>query len=168
MSAAEIAQASATTSGSRFFEDGQRLRCREMGTDDCRRLLPEVDPDQASDFFKLQSVALNLPTMAFAHSSQNIGCADIGMTGKRQFGARCEFPHLCRVLGPLRRQDEGCLRQVELGAIACICRVDNSVPSATTASGLPPNCRSVKTSTVANFTCMTLWHSVAIPNSCGR
>src|SRR5262249_45978192 len=38
-------------------------------------------------------------------------------------------------------------------AIACICSVDSAVPSATTASGLPPNCRSVNTSMVTNSTC---------------
>src|SRR6516164_3737734 len=37
------------------------------------------------------------------------------MTGKRQFGARREDPHPCRVLGFLRRQYESCLGQVELG-----------------------------------------------------
>ena len=45
-------------------------------------------------------------------------------------------------------------------AMACICRADNPVPSATTASGLPPNCRSVNTSTVTNFTCMLPCNSV--------
>src|SRR5262249_8292570 len=45
-------------------------------------------------------------------------------------------------------------------AIACICDVDSPVPSATTASGLPPNCRSVNTSTVTNSTCMSLCNSV--------
>src|SRR6185312_13905205 len=36
-------------------------------------------------------------------------------------------------------------------ATACICRDDSSAASTTTARGLPPNCRSVNTSTVMNF-----------------
>src|SRR6516162_13915 len=51
-----------------IFDDGQRLRRGEMGTDDGRRVPPEFDPNEPSDFFKLQSVALDRPTMAFAAS----------------------------------------------------------------------------------------------------
>src|ERR1700689_5765011 len=45
-------------------------------------------------------------------------------------------------------------------AIACICAADKPLASGKTASGLPPNCRSVNTSTVKNFNCMaaTLLH----------
>lgn len=36
------------------------------------------------------------------------------MTGKWQFRSRCEDPHPCRVVGIVRRQDEGGLGVIEL------------------------------------------------------
>jgi hypothetical protein len=48
--------------------------------------------------------------------------------------------------------------ELNSAAIACISAVDSPSASSTTASGLPPNCRSVKTSTVTNrrFIALTL------------
>ena len=69
---------------------------------------------KSSDFFKLQSVALDRPTMAFAALPEHKARADIGVTGKWQFRTGREYPHLRCILGPLRRQHEGRLSQVEL------------------------------------------------------
>ncbi len=37
------------------------------------------------------------------------------MAGERHLAARCEYPHLRRMRGILRRPDEGRLRKVEFG-----------------------------------------------------
>ena len=51
----------------------------------------------------------------FLPRAQHEGGADIGMAGKRHFGARGENAHMGGVRGVLRRQHEGRFREIELG-----------------------------------------------------
>ena len=84
----------------------------------------------------------HVPSRASAKAVPTLGWPANGIS------ARGVDAHLRGVGRVFRRQHEGRLGEIELAGDACICADVSPLPSSTTASGLPPNARSVNTSTV--------------------
>ena len=88
--------------------------------------------------------------VALPGAGQHEGRADIGMAGERHLGLGREDAHLGGVAGSRGGRTKVVSARLNSAAIDCICSVDRPCALVTTASGLPPNWRSVKTSTVMN------------------
>ena len=134
------------------------LRRRQTGAEDRLSFFDQIEAYQAGLLLEHQRIA-DRASVAPAFARQNKGRADIGMTGERHLGARRENANLRRMRRILRRQDEGRFRKIELGGDRLHLLGRQPRPLSTTASGLPPNARSVKTSTVMNSSCMG--HSIS-------
>ena len=134
-----------------FLTETERLRRGQAGRNDVAALPGDADIDEARDHLEGEAIAGNFPAIAFARARQHKGGADAGVAGERQLGLRRENADLRGVRGSLGGSTNVVSARLNSAAIACMRSVERPSALVTTASGLPPNCRSVKTSTVTKF-----------------
>ena len=89
-----------------IFAAVKRLRRRQTRAGGGISVFDQIEPDKAG--LLLEHERLGQPAAGFVcFHGEDIGGADIGMAGERQFGARREDAHLRGVHTILRRQYEG-------------------------------------------------------------
>ena len=117
-------------------------------------VLNQIQPDQPRLFLESDSI----PDDSFVTASQSRhheGCSNIWVARKGQLSARREYPYfVCVCDGSRGGSTKVVSARLNSAATDCICSVVSSSPFNTTARGLPPNRRSVKTSTVTKFNCI--------------
>ena len=134
--------------GRELVAERELLRRGQPRGDDGALLARQVQRHQAGLLLEHQPVARDLAAMANARPRQHEGGADIGMAGERHLGLGREDADVGGVRRVLGRQHEGRLGEVEFGRDRLHLLGRKALASVMTASGLPPNLRSVKTSTV--------------------
>src|ERR1700682_661477 len=90
-----------------------------------------------------------LPTRANTNAVPTLGWPANGISAR---GVKMRTCAVCS--GTCGGRTKVVSARLKSAAIACICPADSFLASGKTASGLPPNCRSVNTSTVKNCSCM--------------
>ena len=91
----------------------KRLRRRQARTHHRCPLPHQAEANEPRLFFEKYRIG-QCATVAFAIRRQNVSGADIRMAGEWQFRTWREDANLRGVRGILRRQNEGCFREVEL------------------------------------------------------
>ena len=140
--------------GCDFLADAERHRRGQARGHDDAALARQLHAHQSGFLLEDQPVARHGAAIALPGARQHEGGADIGMAGERHLGLGREDADLGRGRGIPGRQHEGRLGEVELGGDGLHALRRRPCALVTTASGLPPKARSVKTSTVAKSSFM--------------
>ena len=128
--------------------DPELLGCAQRRSRD--ETIDSVDrhPDESSYLLEDHVPAIERDAANPVLMRQDERRADVGMARKRHLGARRKNPYTSGVCGIGRRQHESRLSKIELVGDRLHLSVGKTSASGMTATGLPPNCLSVKTSTV--------------------
>ena len=140
--------------GRELVAQRQLLRRRQPRGDDGALLAREVERHQAGLLLEHQPVAGDLAAMATPARASTKAVPTLGWpaNGISALGVKMRTSAVCA--GSLGGSTKVVSARLNSAAIDCICSVERPAASVMTASGLPPNLRSVKTSTVTKSSFM--------------